>query len=220
MADIAQIFDFLSGLRENNHKEWMDAHKEEYLQAKEQFTLLIAEVLEGLIQFDPSLEGVQPKNCIFRLHRDVRFSADKTPYKTWFSAVIANGGKKTLEAIYYLHLQPGNESMLAAGLHQPPGEQLKKVRQEIDYNAAELKEIISEKEFRQYFGDLQGEKLSRAPKGYPIDHPNIEFLKLKSYLAIRKMCDEEVRKETFIREVLETFRVAQPFNEFLNVAVS
>ena len=220
MADIAQILDFLSGLRENNHKEWMDAHKEEYLQAKEQFAALIAEVLEGLIPFDPSLEGVQPKNCIFRLHRDVRFSADKTPYKTWFSAVIAEGGKKTLEAIYYLHLQPDNESMLAAGLHQPPGEQLKKVRQEIDYNAAELKEIISEKKFQQYFGDIQGEKLSRAPKGYPADHPNIEFLKLKSYLAIRKMSDQEIRKETFTKEVVETFRAAQPFNEFLNVAIS
>ncbi|WP_017732814.1 DUF2461 domain-containing protein [Nafulsella turpanensis] len=220
MADTTQILDFLSALRENNQKDWMEANKQQYLQAREQFTLLVAAILEELKPFDPSLEGVEAKDCIFRLHRDIRFSADKAPYKTWFSAVMAVGGRKTLEAVYYLHLQPGNESMLATGLHQPPGEQLKKVRQEIDYNAGELKEIITEKRFQQYFGSIQGEKLSRAPKGYPVDHPNIEFLKLKSYLAIRKLSDEEVKSDILTHEVVETFKAAQPFNEFLNIAAS
>lgn len=214
------ILNFLSELKEHNHKEWMDEHKQQYQEARQAFVELVDELLEGMKVFDPSLEGIQPKECIFRINRDIRFSKDKTPYKIWMSAVMAEGGKKTLQAIYYLHLQPGGESMVAGGIHEPPGEQLRKIRQEVDYNAGELKEIVNHADFLRYFGEIQGEKLSRAPKGYPVDHPNIEFLKLKSYLAIRRFSDAEVQQEDFVEEVLKTFRAVQPFNEYLNVAVS
>lgn len=110
--------------------------------------------------------------------------------------------------------------MAAAGLYEPTGEQLRKVRQEIDYNAPELKEIISTSTFKKTFGEIQGEKLSRAPKGYQPNHPNIEFLKLKSYVAIQKFTDKETLDKGFADRVITTFRAAQPFNEFLNVAVS
>lgn len=214
------ILNFLSELKEHNYKEWMDEHKQQYQQARQAFIELVGELLEGMKVFDPSLEGIQPKECIFRINRDIRFSKDKTPYKIWMSAVMAEGGKKTLQAIYYLHLQPGGESMVAGGIHEPPGEQLRKIRQEVDYNAGELKEIVNHPDFLRYFGEIQGEKLSRAPKGYPVDHPNIEFLKLKSYLAVRKFSDAEVQWENFIEEVLKTFRTVLPFNDYLNVAVS
>jgi uncharacterized protein (TIGR02453 family) len=220
MQEINFILNFLSELKENNQKEWMDAHKQQYQQARQAFIGLVGELLEGMKGFDSSLEGIQPKDCIFRINRDIRFSADKTPYKVWLSAVMAEGGKKTLQSIYYLHLQPGGESMVAGGIHQPAGEQLRKIRQEVDYNAAELREIVNHPDFLRYFGEIQGEKLSRAPKGYPIDHPNIEFLKLKSYLAIRKFKDEEVIQKDFVQEVLKTYRAVQPFNEYLNIAVS
>jgi uncharacterized protein (TIGR02453 family) len=220
MQEIHFILNFLSELKENNQKEWMDTHKQQYQQARQAFIGLVGELLEGMKDFDPSLEGMQPKDCIFRINRDIRFSADKTPYKVWLSAAMAEGGKKTLQSIYYLRLQPGNESMVAGGIHQPAGEQLRKIRQEVDYNAAELREIVNHPDFLRYFGEIQGEKLSRAPKGYPIDHPNIEFLKLKSYLAIRKFKDEEVTQKDFVQEVLKTYRAVQPFNEYLNIAVS
>lgn len=220
MQDTRLILDFLSGLKEHNHKAWLDAHRQQYEEAKQAFLELVGELLEGLKTHDPSLEGLQPKDCIFRLNRDIRFSKDKTPYKVWMSAVMAEGGKKTLQAIYYLHLQPGNESMVAGGIYEPAGEQLRKIRQEVDYNAGELKEIVNQADFLRYFGELQGDKLSRAPKGYPVDHPNIEFLKLKSYLAIRKFTDAEVLREDFVQEVLSTFKAAQPLNEYLNVAIS
>ena len=198
----------------------MDAHQQQYQQARQDFTELVGQVLEGLKAHEASLVGLQPKDCIFRINRDIRFSKDKTPYKTWMSAVVAEGGKKSEQAIFYLHLQPGNESMLAGGMHEPAGEQLRKIRQEVDYNAGELKEIISQADFQRLFGEIQGEKLSRGPKGYPANHPNIEFLKLKSYLAIRKFSDEDVIQENFVEEVLYTFRVVQPLNEYLNVAIS
>lgn len=220
MANTRLILEFLSALKDNNRKEWMDAHKQQYQQARQAFIALVGQVLEGLKAHDPSLEGLQPKDCIFRINRDIRFSKDKTPYTTWMSAVMAEGGKKSEQAIYYLRLQPGNESMLAGGMHEPAGEQLRKIRQEVDYNAGELKEIISQADFQRLFGEIQGEKLRRAPKGYPVNHPNIEFLKLKSYLAIRKFSDAEVVQENFVEEVLHTFRVVQPLNEYLNVAIS
>lgn len=198
----------------------MDAHRKEYEQARQAFTELVAQLLEGLKAQDPTLEGLQPKDCIFRINRDIRFSKDKTPYKTWMSAVMAEGGKKSEQAIYYLHLQPGNESMIAGGMHEPAGEQLRKIRQEVDYNAGELKEIVSTPDFRRLFGEIQGDKLSRAPKGYPANHPNIEFLRLKSYLAIRKFSDAEVVQENFVAEVLDTFHAVQPLNDYLNVAIS
>ena len=220
MHNTQLILDFLTELKENNQKEWMDANRKWFEQARDEFKKLVSEVLENMKAHDPSLGLLSVDDCLFRINRDIRFSADKSPYKTWMSAVMAEGGKKSPGAIYYLHLQADNESMAAGGMYQPAGEQLKKIRQEVDYNAAELRQIVSAPPFQQYFGEIQGEKLIRAPKGYLPDHPNIEFLKLKSFLAIRKFSDAEVVKESFTEEVIETFRAAQPFKEYLDVAVS
>lgn len=220
MANNRLILDFLSELKEHNSKEWMDANRAWYEQAKGEFKSLVSTILEAMKQVDDSLAMLSVNDCIFRINRDIRFSADKTPYKAWMSAVLAEGGKKSLNAVYYLHLQPGGESMLAGGIYQPPGEQLKKIRQEVDYNAGDLKKIIEAAPFRKNFGEIQGEKLSRAPKGFEPDHPNIEFLKLKSFLAVKKLSDEQVTSPHFAEDVVETFRAVQPFNEFLNVAVS
>lgn len=220
MGNTGLILEFLSGLKENNHKEWIEANRSFYEQAKEEFKGLVSEILEKLKEQDPSLDMLAAKDCIFRMNRDVRFSKDKSPYKTWMSALMAEGGKKSLNAVYYLHLQPDNESMVAGGMYQPPGDYMKKIRQEIDYNAGELISIVGSPSFKKYFTEIEGEKLSRAPKGYLPAHPNIEFLKLKSYLAIRKFSDKEVISPDFKDEVTDTFKAAQPFNDFLNVAVS
>lgn len=220
MHNTQLILDFLRELKENNQKEWMDANRKWYEQARGEFKHLVSDILERMKDHDPSLAMLSVNDCLFRINRDIRFSADKSPYKSWMSAVMAEEGKKSLGAIYYLHLQADNESMAAGGMYQPAGEQLKKIRQEVDYNAAELRQIVSAPSFQQYFGQIQGEKLSRAPKGYLPDHPNIEFLKLKSFLAIRKFPDADVVKENFAEEVIQTFRAAQPFKEYLDIAVS
>lgn len=214
------ILDFLQGLAIHNNKEWMEANKETYNEAKTSYIELISALLDRLKEFDPGVSSLTAKDCIFRINRDVRFSKNKAPYKGNFGASISEGGKKSASAGYYLHLQPGNESFIGGGLYMPPAEDLKKIRQEIDYNAPELLKIVSEKSFKQYFGVIQGDKLARAPKGYSPDHPNIEFLKLKSYVVLHKLSDEDVRAKDFIQNLTEKCRAMKPFLDFLNVAVS
>ena len=220
MIDTAFILDFMGRLAANNSKEWMDAHRAEYQQARSHFKALTAQVLEGLREMDDSLQHVKPEDCMFRINRDIRFSANKTPYKVWMSAAIAEGGRHGSGAHYYFHLQPGNESLVAGGIYTPSPEQLRKIRQEIDYNAPELKKIVEENRFRELFGPLQGDMLQRPPKGYPAEHPNIELLKLKNFMAMRTYTDDEVKDPAFPEKLVEAFRTVQPFNEYLNVAVS
>lgn len=214
------ILEFLKGLSSHNNKEWMEANKEEYNQAKATFIELVSTLLENLKQFDPGIAALTPKDCIFRINRDVRFSKNKAPYKNNFGASISEGGKKSENAGYYLHIQPDNESFIGGGLYMPSGESLKKIRQEIDYNAPELLKVVSEKDFKKTFGTIQGEKLARAPKGYSPDHPNIEFLKLKSYVVLQKLSDEEIRPKDLVANLTDKCRTMQPLLDYLNVAIS
>lgn len=214
------ILSFLSELGANNNKEWMDANRGAYLQAKADFEALVNVLLQNLQAIDPGLNGLTAKDCIFRINRDIRFSKDKSPYKHNFGASIAEGGKKSLNAGYYLHIQPGDESFFGGGLYMPPGAQLKKIRQEIDYNAPELLKIVTAEDFKQAYGRIQGEKLSRAPKGYDPHHPNIEFLKLKSYVALHKLSDDDIKSPKLIENLTHNFQVLKPFIDFLNVAIS
>lgn len=198
----------------------MDANRGAYLQAKADFEALVNALLQNLQAIDPDLNGITAKDCTFRINRDIRFSKDKSPYKHNFGASIAEGGKKSLNAGYYLHIQPGNESFIGGGLYMPPGEQLKKIRQEIDYNAPELLKIVATKDFKQAYGKIQGEKLSRAPKGYEPSHPNIEFLKLKSYVALHTLTDDDIQSPQLLENLTHKCQVLKPFIDFLNVAIS
>ncbi len=219
MKAIEIIFPFLEGLAAHNEKAWMDENRERYHEAKAAFESIVSEIIAGLAQTDTALRLVEAKSCIFRINRDIRFSKDKAPYKRHFAAFISPEGKKTAGAGYYVHLEPGNESFLASGIYTPAGEYLKKIRQEIDYNAGELKEITLASNFQKYFEDIQGEKLSRAPRGYTDDHPNIEFLKLKSYLLMYKLDDAAVKNNT-TDDLVKVFVASVPFNNYLNVAIS
>ena len=214
-----QIFNFLGELSQNNHKEWMDGNRSRYLEAKRNFEELIGVLLAGLVKIEPELGGITPKNCIFRINRDIRFSKDKSPYKNNFGAFISEDGKKSLSPGYYLHMQPG-ESFLAGGMYMPPGDQLKKIRQEIDYDYAGLKEIVEAPEFISFFDKLQGEKLKKAPQGYPVDHPNIEALKLKSYIVMHRLKDETLLQTDFPDYAIKVFEALKPLNDWLKVAVS
>lgn len=218
--NISIILDFLEELNDNNSKEWMDANKSRYLEARETFISLVGDLLDDIKQFDPDIATLTPKDCIFRINRDIRFSKNKDPYKNNFGASISEGGKKSASAGYYLHLQPGNESFIGGGLYMPPGDHLKKVRQEIDYNAPELLKVVNDQSFKKCFGVVQGEKLARAPKGYNPDHPNIEFLKLKSYVVLHKLSDEELKSNKLRQNLSGKCQAMKPFLDFLNVAVS
>ncbi len=156
---------------------------------------------------------------MFRIYRDVRFSKDKRPYKNNLGAHIQPGGKKEIGAGYYIHIEAGG-AFLAGGMWQPMPPELAKVRQEIDYNFAEFKKIISNKTFRKYFGELgEEDKLSTAPKGYPKDHPAIEYLKLKSFVVACELKDKDITSKNFTKKAAEIFKAMQPLNMFLRKAL-
>jgi len=217
--NLSNSLQFLHALAANNSKEWMDANRSWYQECRQEFIALVGELIQQMQAFDPGLAGIQAKDTIFRINRDIRFSNDKRPYKTNFGAAISEGGKHSANPSYYLHVQPG-ENFIGGGIYMPQAEVLKKIRQEVDYNPEELKKIVSESNFKKVYGEIRGEKLKTAPKGYPKDHPNIEFLKLKSYVVLHELSDAEVTSDRLIEDAVSYFKAMKPFNDYLTVAVS
>lgn len=213
-------FDFLKDLAAHNHKEWMDDNKKRYQEAKGHVIELVAEIIQKASAFDKSLEGIDPKKTLFRINRDIRFSKNKDPYKTNFGAAIVEGGRKTGNPGYYLHLKPG-DNMFGGGVYQPEASALQKVRQEIDYSGDSLVKIIEEKRFRDFYGEPYGEdKLKTAPKGYPKDHTHLHYLQLKHYVFMTKATDKQVTSSSFADSVVEGYQLLYPFNNFLKEALS
>ena len=176
-------FQFLQKLSRNNNREWFEKNKEQWLSIKASFEAFIAEVYDKLCDIDPPLGGQDAKKLVFRIYRDVRFSKDKRPYKTFLSAGLSPQGKGTGIPGYYIQLAPGNKSFICVGLYAPEPEALAKVRQEIDYNGSQLEKLFSDRNFRKYYDDFwEGDPLKTAPKGYPKDHEYIEWLKLRHLL--------------------------------------
>ncbi len=210
---------FLKNLDKNNNKEWFDAHKTDYQGAKADFESMVQQLIDGLSRQDRDLEGLQVKDCVFRIYKDVRFSKDKTPYKNNMGAAFSPGGRKSPRPGYYFHLQPGGSSFAGGGLWQPEAVNLKKVRQEIDYNFPEFQQIISNKDFIKYFGKIEGEALKTVPQGYQPDNPAIAYLKLKSFTAWHAFSDDSITQPALVREVLKVFAVMQPFVKFLDRAL-
>lgn len=211
---------FLKSLQKNNNKEWFDKHKEDFLSAKENMESTVNDLIHEISKFDKSVSGLKGKDCVFRIYKDVRFSKDKTPYKTNMGASINPGGKKAIEPVYYIHVEPG-KSFLAGGMWMPPADELKKIRQEIDYNSKALKKVLSNPTFKKYFGGLSPEyKLKTAPKGYPKDHPEIELLRFNSFIVVRPIADKLLSSKTFVKEVAKGAKIMKPFIDFLNEALS
>lgn len=206
---------FLRELSENNNRDWFQEHKPRYEKAKHNLEDLVEALIREVGTFE-ALGNLAPKDCIFRINRDVRFSKNKKPYKEWMSAVIGNGGRKSQRIDYYIHIQPNNQSFLGSGMWAPTPEQLATFRQEIDYNAHEFKAIIEDPVFRSYFPDIEGEVLRTAPKGYPKDHPDIELLKRKQLFFMHRFDDSTVTSPTFVAELVSAIRVVKPFGDWLN----
>lgn len=206
---------FLAELKENNNKEWFDANRKRYEAVKKDIKENVQQLITGIAGFEPAIAAIKPKDCVFRINRDIRFSKDKSPYKTNLGAYISRGGKKSPHAGYYFHLEPGN-CFLAGGMYGPESSVLNAVRQEIDYNTDEFKAIINSKEFKKLFGEIHGEQLKTAPKGYSKDHPEIELLRYKSYLMVHNISDKDVLNKNFTDKAVSVFEAMKPMNEFLN----
>jgi uncharacterized protein (TIGR02453 family) len=212
---------YLRKLAKNNNKAWFDTHGPAFEEAKNDFEILVTKVIETFGKIDGDIAPLKAKDCTFRQYRDVRFSKDKTPYKINMGASFDRDGKKSGFAGYYLHLEPGNKSLTGGGLWMPEAEALKKVRQEIDYCYDEFSKIITEPAFRKTYGDLEkGEySLSREPKGYEKDNPAIEYLKLKSFVAMRAVEDAEVLSEKYFKNIVSNFNALMPLIKFINRAL-
>lgn len=207
---------FLEQLNINNNKPWFDENKDAYTNSKNDFELLVAKVLKGLSQSEPLFEELKPKDCIFRINRDVRFSKDKSPYKNNFGAAFSKGGKKFSGAGYYLHIQPGGHSFLGGGVWMPEADVLRAIRQEIDYNFNEFQSIVNDKKFKSIYPTIEGEQLKKMPQGYTDDNPAAAYLKHKSFVTSCKIKDGEITAKNFEKIVLDRFYIMKPFIDFLN----
>jgi len=217
-----QTLKFLNQLKKNNNKPWFDAHRKEYEAGRINFQNFIQLVIEQLEKRDATITGTIARDCLFRINRDIRFAKDKTPYKTAFAASIKQGGKKSLFAGYYFHLEPG-KNFIGGGLWMPEAAQLKNLRQEIDYNWDEFKSILKEKKFKNIFGDLykgSDQSLSSTPKGYEKDNPAADYLKLKSFIAETTIEDSDLTKSTIHKKTVAAFEALQPFLKFINRSIT
>jgi uncharacterized protein (TIGR02453 family) len=214
------LFAFLTGLSKNNERPWFQERKATYDQLRAQFEEDAEFWARGMAQLDPALAGAEGRKSLFRIYRDVRFSKNKDPYKTHFSAYFTAGGKDIEAPGYYLQLGPNGQTMIAGGLYMPDKTQLAAIRQEIDYNADELKAILAAPGFQRFFGHMGGDKLKKSPATYSVEHPEIELLKHKSFVATHQMADADVlNHEDFRAYVLEVFEAMVPFARFLRGAV-
>lgn len=211
-------FKFLSDLSVNNNREWFNSHKDRYETARQDFIEFADKFLGELKEIEPAFYDTQIKDCIFRIYRDIRFSKDKSPYKRHFAAAFGIGGRRSGKADYYLHIQ-NHGSFLGGGMWNPNREQLANFRQEIDYSPQTLKDIIYNDRFRTHFPVISGEQLKRGPKGYPLDHPDIELLRYKEMFFMKTFANEEVLSDDFIDKLITHAAILKPFLDYLNELV-
>jgi len=212
---------FLKGLKKNNNRDWFEKNRAAYEDARADFENFIQRVIDAHSKNDPDLKGLVAKKCTFRINRDIRFSKDKSPYKTNFGASMDRGGKKSGLAGYYFHLEPGS-SFFGGGLWQPATDGMKKVRQEIDYSFDEFNGIFSSKKFKSIYGGMYtGEniQLSRVPQGFEKDNPAAEYLKFKSWLVLASVSDAELTSKSLLKKTVDGFQVMVPLIRFLNRAL-
>jgi uncharacterized protein (TIGR02453 family) len=214
-------FDFLKELVENNNREWFQANKERYEAARDNVIEFTGEWIKLMHKIDPNIDdALDAKKCVMRIYRDIRFRKDKTPYKNNFGISIPTKGVKAGRAEYYLQISPGN-SFIAGGYWMPEKDHLKAIRQEIDYNAGELKRIIDDAGFIKLFGEFRKqEQLKNVPREYSAENENIELLKLKSFVAFHQLKDEELLLKDAVADVATICSKIYPLNVFLNNALA
>ncbi len=216
--DFKALLTFLKGLEKNNNKEWFDANRKTYEGLRKEWIAFVEQMINEVGKFDKDVAILEPKQCIFRINRDIRFSNDKSPYKVNFGMSLSKLGKKDNFCGYYLHIQPGG-SFAAGGTYMPMPDKLAAVRQEIDYNPEQFVKIVTDKTFKKWFDKLGGESLQRPPKGYEADNPMIQFIKHKSFLAEHKWSEKELQAVDFEKQLVQSFKAMAPLNEFLHGAM-
>lgn len=203
------VFSFLNRLKNNNHKNWFDAHKQEFKQIDVALKEFYTSVLEDL-----NVSDTIDKMKIYRIYRDVRFSKDKTPYKTYRS-VSYSRASESLRGGYYLEIAPG-ESKMIGGFFQPNPADLKRIRKEFETDDTEIREILKDPTFVKMFSALEGEEVKTAPRGFDIEHPAIDLIRKKSFVAVRRFTDEEILSTNFRQELKKSYLALRPFFDYMS----
>lgn len=214
-ANLQQTYDFLTALTENNDREWFQAHRAEYEAARAAFTDLVAGLMGRIREVD-DLGTTTPTDCIFRMNRDVRFSADKSPYRTNFAAYIANGGRQSFAPGFYLHLSP-DETFVGGGAYAAdavPGE-LKRIRTLIADDPVPLLDFLASDDFRMYFGAINGDRLKNVPRGFDADHPAADLLKYKQLYVEHHLTREQMLGDDLLEHLMTLWHAMRPFTLYL-----
>lgn len=211
-------FDFLNNLKENNNREWFQENKMEYEAALQNVTTFIEHLIVKLSGLDPHInQEISAKKCLFRIYRDVRFSKNKDPYKSWFAAGISVDGRKLAGPEYYIHIEP-NGTFIAVGYWRPEKHHLDAIRQEIDYNADELIKALDSGGWEA--GQLSSEdKLQRPPAGYSADNEHIDLLKHRSFILSMNLSRKEMESPKALETVIKNYETMIPFKEFIHQAI-
>jgi len=213
-----KVLEFLTDISANNNREWYNANKKRYEESREKILFLTDVVINEIRKFDSEIPPLSPKDCVFRIFRDVRFSNDKRPYKTNFGAFIAKGGRKSIYAGYYFHIDPTG-SFAGGGVYMPQAEPLKAIRNYMAENGGEFLEIINNRNFKKIYPAMYDDKLKTVPKGFPKDHEYIELLKYKSFVFSSEITNSEISSDDLISKIVDSFRELHPVNRFLNEAL-
>jgi len=205
--------DFLNSLKHNNNREWFNDHKDEYLKEHESL-IAFADALLTQLNTHDVIETPTGKKALQRIYRDTRFSGDKTPYKTYWGGGFTRATAQRRGG-YYFHIESGN-TFIAGGFWSPGAPDLKRVREDIDYDDTPLRKILSSKAFKDTFGTLQGEQLKTTPKGYDADNKALDLLRYKQFLLIRRFTDAQVLSHDFVAEADTTFKNMRPFFDYMS----
>ena len=217
---VSNILEFLRELKENNTREWFAANKPRYQELKEEFEILVDELIARIALWDEEVKTLKAKDCVYRIYRDVRFSPDKSPYKTHFAAYICGfRGKNSGRCGYYFHLEPDG-GLLGGGCFCPEPALLKRLRQDIYDNIEEFTSIIRDKEFVSEFKEIDTDgKLKKVPAPFPVDFPEADLLKYKNYDIISVKPDKWFESPDVLKKADTVFRKMYKFNRFLNYTI-
>jgi len=207
-------FAFLKNLANNNNRDWFTENKPEFLKQQLNTTTFGDELISLLNEHD-LIETPTGKKSLYRIYRDIRFSKDKTPYKSYWGMHFKRATKQ-LRGGYYLHIESGNKSFVGGGFWSPNKDDLQRVREEINLDASEIREIINSKSFIETFGTLDGEQLKTAPRGFDKEHPDVDLLRYKQFLFGKNFSDTEVLDKNFMKNVNTTFIAMRPFFDYMS----
>jgi len=214
-----QVIQFLQELSENNNREWFQNNKKRYDESREKVLFLTEVLINEIRKFDSDIPLLEPKDCLFRIFRDVRFSNDKRPYKTNFGSFIAKGGRKSIYSGYYFHIEPGG-SFVGGGIYMPAAEPLKAIREYIAENGEEFLSMITDKKFKTIFPEMMDDKLKTAPKGFSPDHEFINLIRYKSFAFSSQLSKSQILADNYIGILVNSFKTLHPVNRFLNEALA